>query len=178
MHSGCLIGQDENAPRDAEGVLCSPQGATFGLGGAIRIHFFRHLRVGGEGLVSTQNSKLTDCRHRLQPGSYVRTGFGGVSADAYWRCNKVWPYIGGVIGGGSVRALYIIEGREADWREEQRSVFHKQPFFCVDPYVGFDWCLTGKVHLTFRLDWLLALHQRKLVLPTGPRLYLGFMFCH
>ena len=81
LHSGRLFGRDENAPRDAEGVLCSPQGATFGLGGALRIHLFRHLRVGGDGLVSTMNSAATDCWNRLQSGSYIRTGCGGVSAD-------------------------------------------------------------------------------------------------
>lgn len=178
VHAGYLFGQDKNAPRDNQGVLCSPQGATFGLGGALRVHLFKHLRVGGEGLVSTMNSATTDCRQRLQSGSYIRTGWGGVLADAYWRGEKVWPFIGGTIGGGVTRALYILEGNENDWQEDPHSVFHKQPFFCIDPYVGLDWCMTKKVHLTFRFDWLIALHHGQLVLPTGPRLYVGFMFGH
>lgn len=86
VHAGYLFGQDKNAPRDNQGVLCSPQGATFGLGGALRVHLFKHLRVGGEGFVSTMNSATTDCRQRLQSGSYIRTGWGGVLA----RCLFAW----------------------------------------------------------------------------------------
>lgn len=178
LHTGYLFGQAPNAPHDATGVPYSPQGATFGIGGAMRVHLFNHLRIGGEGFVSTMNSTTTDCRQHLQSGSYIRTGWGGLCMDACWRKEKVWPYIGGTIGGGAMRALYLMEGDEKDWQEEQHAVFHKQPFFCVDPYIGLDWCMKKKVHMTFRLDWLLAIHQQALVMPTGPRLYIGFMFCH
>lgn len=178
VHKGYLFGQDANAQYDAQGMICSTQGATFGLGGTVRVHLFKHLRIGSEGFVSTMNSIATNCRQRLQSGSYIRTGWGGVSADVCWRDEKVWPFIGGTIGGGAMRALYILEGNEDDWQEEQHAVFHKQSFFCVATYFGFDWCMTRKVHLTFRFDWLIALHHGQLVLPTGPRLYIGFMFGH
>lgn len=178
LHTGYLFGQNQNAPRDAQGVLCSPQGATFGIGGAIRVHLLNHLRIGGEGFVSTMPSTTTDIRQHLQKGSYVRSGWGGMLIDAYWRCNKILPYIGGTLGGGAMRSLFIIEGDENDWQEEQRAVFHRQPFFLVNPYVGFNWEMTKKVHLTFRFDWMLAIHKRQLALPTGPRIHVGFMFCH
>lgn len=178
LHTGYLFGKDKNVPYDDQGVSYSPQGATFGLGGAVRIHLLKHLRIGSEGFVSTMNSATTDCRQRLQSGSYIRTGWGGVLADVCRRGDKVWPYIGGTIGGGAMRALYITDGDENNWKEEQHSIFHKQAFFCIDPYIGLDWCMTKTVHLTFRFDWLIALHQRQFILPSGPRLYVGFMFCH
>jgi len=178
LHTGYLFGQDRNAPRNAEGTLCSPQGATFGIGGAARVHLWKYLRVGGEGFVSTMNVGTTDCRQLLQPGSYVRTGWGGLLADACWRREKVWPYVGGTLGGGAMRSFYLLEGSQDDWTGETNALFHKQSFFVVDPYVGLDWCMTGKVHMTFRLDWMIALHKSKVVYPTGPRLYVGFMFCH
>jgi len=178
LHTGYLFGQNQNAPRDAEGVLCSPQGAMFGIGGAVRVHLMNHLRIGGEGFVSTMPSTTTDCRQRLQSGSYIRTGWGGVLADAYWRCEKIWPYIGCTLGGGAMRSLYILEGNENDWEEEDRALFHKESFFFLDPYVGLDWCMKEKVHMTFRFDWLVALHHSALVQPTGPRISVGFMFCH
>jgi len=178
LHTGYLFGQDSHAPRDVNGVLCSPQGVTFGIGGTIRIHLMDHLRVGGEGFVSTMNSGMTDCRDRLQSGSYIRQGWGGVLADACWRLHTIWPYVGSSFGGGVVRALYILEGDETDWREEPHAIFHKQSFFYVSTYTGFDWCMSDKVHLTFRLDWLVALHDREVVIPTGPRVHIGFMFCH
>lgn len=178
FHSGYMFGRDNNAPKAPDGTSTSPQGATFGIGGALRVHLWKHLRTGFEGFVSTMHSGTTDRSSVLQPGSYVRVGCGGVLADACWRLDKAWPYIGGAIGGGSMKGLYILEGDQYSWSQDANSTFHKQSFFYVTPYVGCDYCLTRKVHLTFRFDWMLAFHHQSLVQPTGPRLYFGFMFCH
>ena len=177
FHTGYLFGQDKNAPTIG-GRSASPQGAMFGIGGALRVHLWKHFRTGFEGFVSTMPSTTTDLRSVLKPGSYVRVGCGGVLADCCWRLDKVWPYIGGAIGGGSMKGLYILEGDQDSWSQDANSTFHKQAFFYVTPYVGCDYCLTSKVHLSFRLDWLLAIHQREPALPTGPRIYVGIMFCH
>lgn len=177
-HVSYLFGVNPEAPKTPEGVLCSPQGGSFGLGGALRVHLWKHLRVGGEGFVSTMNSGATNMKHILQEGSYIRTGWGGLIVDACWRKEKVWPYIGGSIGGGAMRSLYVLEGNQDDWVAEEVAWLHKTSFFYVNPYVGVDWCMTQKVHMTFRADWLLALNKRALVMPTGPRLLIGFMFCH
>jgi hypothetical protein len=90
----------------------------------------------------------------------------------------VWPYIGASVGGGAMRSLYIVDGDESDWQPEVQSVFHKQSFGYVNPYVGMDYCITRRIHATFRLDWMLAFANKQLVYPTGPRLYIGIMFCH
>lgn len=177
-HASYLFGVNPEVPKTPEGVLCSPQGGSFGLGGALRVHLWKHLRVGGEGFVSTMNSGATNLKQILQEGSYVRTGWGGLIVDACWRKEKVWPYIGGSIGGGAMRSLYVLEGSQDDWVEEETAWLHKTSFFYVNPYVGVDWCMTQKVHMTFRADWLLALNKGDLVMPTGPRLLIGFMFCH
>jgi hypothetical protein len=177
-HGGYLFGVNADAPNTADGVVCSPQGGTFGLGGALRVHLWNHLRVGGEGFVSTMNSGTTTMKHVLKEGSYIRTGFGGVAIDACWRKEKVWPYIGGSIGGGAMRSLYVLEGSQDDWAAEDAAYLHKTPFMYVNPYVGMDWCMTKKVHMTFRIDWMVALHKGDVVKPTGPRLLVGFMFCH
>jgi hypothetical protein len=177
-HGGYLFGVNADAPNTADGVVCSPQGGTFGLGGALRVHLWNHLRVGGEGFVSTMNSGTTNMKHVLKEGSYIRTGFGGVAIDACWRKEKVWPYIGGSIGGGAMRSLYVLEGSQDDWAAEDAAYLHKTPFMYVNPYVGMDWCMTKKVHMTFRIDWMVALHKGDVVKPTGPRLLVGFMFCH
>lgn len=177
-HGGYLFGVNADAPKIADGVVCSPQGGTFGLGGALRVHLWKHLRVGGEGFVSTMNSGTTNMKHVLKEGSYIRTGFGGVAIDACWRKEKVWPYIGGSIGGGAMRSLYVLEGSQDDWAAEDAAYLHKTPFMYVNPYVGLDWCMTKKVHMTFRIDWMVALHEGDVVKPTGPKLLVGFMFCH
>ena len=177
-HAGYLFGENADAPKADNGLICSPQGGTFGLGGALRVHLWNHLRVGGEGFVSTMNSGTTNMKHVLQKGSYIRTGWGGVLMDACWRKEKVWPYIGGSVGGGAMRSLYVLDGSQDDWIAENKAYLHKQSFFYVNPYVGMDWCMTQKVHMTFRVDWMVALHAGEVVLPTGPRLLVGFMFCH
>lgn len=178
VHASYLFGVNPEVPKTPEGVLCSPQGGSFGLGGALRVHLWKHLRVGGEGFVSTMNSGATNLKQILQEGSYIRTGWGGLIVDACWRKEKVWPYIGGSIGGGAMRSLYVLEGSQDDWVAEEVAWLHKTSFFYVNPYVGVDWCMTQKVHMTFRADWLLALNKGDLVMPTGPRLLIGFMFCH
>ena len=177
-HGGYLFGVNTEAPKMIDGVVCSPQGGTFGLGGALRVHLWNHLRIGGEGFVSTMNSGTTNMKHVLKEGSYIRTGFGGVAVDACWRKEKVWPYVGGSIGGGAMRSLYVLEGSQDDWVAEEAAYLHKTPFMYVNPYVGMDWCMTKKVHMTFRIDWMVALHKGDVVKPTGPRLLVGFMFCH
>ena len=177
-HAGYLFGENADAPKADNGLICSPQGGTFGLGGALRVHLWKHLRVGGEGFVSTMNNGTTNMKHVLQKGSYIRTGWGGVLMDACWRKEKVWPYIGGSVGGGAMRSLYLLDGSQDDWIAENKAYLHKQSFFYVNPYVGMDWCMTQKVHMTFRVDWMLALHAGEVLLPTGPRLLVGFMFCH
>ena len=177
LHAGYLFGQPASATLPI-GENISPQGMTYGLGGSMRVHLWKHLRVGMEGFSSNVKSGLTDQRDFLQKGSYIRTVWGVVIADACWRLEKVWPYIGGSVGGGAMRTLSVVEGSQDDWNPEQLAILHKQGFGYVNPYVGMDYCITKRIHATFRLDWMLAFAKLGLVYPTGPRLYVGIMFCH
>ena len=177
LHAGYLFGKNPSAILPS-GESISPQGLTTGIGGSLRINLWKHLRVGCEGYVSTMKCGVTDMKDVLQSGSYVRTGSGGVLADACWRMEKVWPYIGAAVGGGAMRTLALVDGTEEDWQPEELAMLTKQGFGYVNPYVGIDWCMTKRVHLTLRMDWMLALADKQLVLPTGPRFFFGFMFCH
>lgn len=176
-HVGYLFGQPA-ATVLPSGESIAMQGMTYGLGGSMRVNLMKHLRVGCEGFSSNVKSGVTDQRDFLQKGSYIRTGWGGLIADACWRLEKVWPYIGGSVGGGAMRTLAVVEGSQDDWQTESTVVLHKQGFGYVNPYVGMDYCITRRIHATFRLDWMLAFADKQLVLPTGPRLYVGIMFCH
>ena len=177
VHAGYLFGQPSGAILPS-GVNISPQGMTYGLGGSMRVNLWKHLRVGMEGFSSNLKMGVSDQRDFLQKGSYIRTGWGGVIADACWRLEKVWPYIGGSVGGGAMRTLSIADGSQDDWQAEGVAILHKQGFGYVNPYVGMDYCITKRIHATFRLDWMLAFADKQLVYPTGPRLYIGIMFCH
>lgn len=172
LHTGYQFGQ---TPAPGIGKW---QGATFGIGGALRVHLWKYLRVGGEGFVSTMPSVCSNMRQSLVDGSYVRNGWGGILADFCHRGERVWLYGGGAIGGGSCKSLYIYQGNQNDWEPEASTIYSKQAYMYIDPYVGLDYCMTSKVHLTMRIDWMVALHRGDVVYPTGPRLYFGFMFCH
>ena len=176
-HVGYLFGHPADATLPT-GEKISPQGMTYGLGGSMRVHLWKHLRVGMEGFSSTMKSGVSDQHDFLQKGSYIRTGWGGVIADACLRMEKVWPYIGGSVGGGAMRTLSIVDGSQDDWQAEGVAILHKQGFGYVNPYVGMDYCITKRIHATFRLDWMLAFANKQLIFPTGPRLYVGIMFCH
>ncbi len=171
FHLGYLFGKDKAIPHN-------PQGLTYGIGGALRVNLWKHLRVGGEGYVSTMPSSATDQHHILKSGSYIRNGWGGLLVDAHWRYKKFWPYIGGTIGGGSKRTLFVCDGNFNDWQPEHKSTVNKQSYFILSPFVGFDYLLTQRIHLTFKVDYVLAFHKNNLVTPTGPRLYFGILFCH
>lgn len=171
LHMGYLFGREAQSPY-------SMQGMVWGIGGALRVNLLNHLRIGSEGYVSNMPVFLTDQSNILKAGSFMRMGWGGILMDAYWRTDKAWPYIGATIGGGTMRTLYIKEGDQLDHAPEQDAMFHKESFAAVTPFVGCDYLLTEKVHLTFKLDWILGLNCHGLVQPTGPRLYVGFLFCH
>ena len=47
----------------------------------------------------------------------------------------------------------------------------------VAPFVGYEWAMTQKIHLVLKLDYLLNVTNPQPDFITGPRLYIGFMFC-
>jgi hypothetical protein len=72
----------------------------------------------------------------------------------------------------------MFDGGANDWKPEDKAVFKKEDFFAVDPFVGCDIALGEAVRVTVKMDWLLALRRSGLNAPTGPRLYVGFIFAH
>ena len=171
VHLGYLYGSNSKAPM-------TMNGGTMGIGGAARVHLWNHLRIGGEGYVSTLPVWMSRQSGYLQLGSYVRNGWGGILADAYWQCGKVFPFLGATIGGGAQRALYIAEGSQTDWQEEPRALFHRQTYFMLDPFIGIEVAVSAHMHLTLRADYVLPILRTGLLAPHGPRIYIGMMFCH
>lgn len=171
LHLGYLFGENKTFPYN-------PQGLTYGIGGALRVNLWQHLRVGTEGYVSTIKTGASDHSSILQTGSYIRNTWGGLLADVYWKCGKFWPYIGGTIGGGVKNSLFIPNGNLNDWKPEIESIVNKQAYFLVAPFFGFSYLLTPRIHFTLKVDYVLAIHKSQLLTPTGPRLYFGILFGH
>ena len=82
------------------------------------------------------------------------------------------------MGGGTETAFYLFQGDKHDWEKEDHVVFHKQPFFALDPYVGLEYAVGRVLRLTVRADWLITINSDGLNRPTGPRLYFGVVFSH
>ena len=150
----------------------SPKGSTFGIGGVARLHLSDHFRTGFEGYFSNMGLKK-----EVESGSHNKVFWTGALADWYWKAGIFYPYIGTTIGGGMETAFYIFEGDKHDWLPET-AVFHKQPFFAVDPFIGCDIAVGEAMRLTVKTDWLLAINNEGLNRPFGPRIYFGFIFAH
>ena len=159
-------------------------GFTFGLGGALRMHLKDKIHLGAEGFVSTLPLMGT--------GSSIRTGWGGVLCDVYTNWGKVRPMIGITLGGGSMRRLYVPGQTDKVNYAVSDSIYYnasytQTPFFFMDPYVGLEVALKAHTALLIRVDYMLPFGKQSSKLtdnvkwsnfmsPTGPRLYVGFMF--
>ncbi len=166
VHTGYLSGCDNPYGYDAAGV-------TFGIGGVAKIHLPKKFRVGFEGYFSSM------ALHRdIEDGSFNKLFWTGILADRYWKVGKFYPYVGATVGGGMETTFYIFEGDKYDWLPEASAVYHKQPFFAVDPFIGVEYKVGAALRLTLKADWLLAINSDGLNRPMGPRLYFGCIFAH
>lgn len=162
LHSGFVKGEFPQLAHTASGM-------PFGIGGVIRIHLGDHWRIGSEGYMSTLQQSHN--------GSYVKYGWGGLLGDFYWQFGRFMPYAGLTIGGG-VNTNLLMKGHSAiAWEPVDNTYFNKQSFLAIDPFIGCDYVVSDAFHLTLKADWLNCIN-RKYRIPSGPRLYVGFIFYH
>ncbi|MGN1247814.1 MAG: hypothetical protein ACI4UO_04420, partial [Paludibacteraceae bacterium] len=127
----------------------------------------------------------------------------GLVLDYYWTRDRFRPFLGFTLGGGSMRRMYEGEMDQTKVRHGDRTsmsardqvgaspesdltynaYFRKTPFLFVGPYVGFEYALTKRVALVCRLDYVVPFGRNltdeyAYMAPSGPRLYVGFMFGH
>lgn len=162
VHTGYLSG-------NLDAIGYQAKAAPMGIGGVIRLHLGDHFRIGSEGYVSTLSQRGN--------GSYLKYGWGGILADFYMVFGRFQPYAGLTLGGGAMTTLLMFEEPSSAWAPVNGTIYHKQGFMAVDPFVGCDFIVSGPMHLTLKLDYLCALSGSKL-LPHGPRVYVGFLFYH
>ena len=131
------------------------KGMAYGIGGAIRVGFGKHLRVGMEGYVST---------HKYGPNaSSAKIGWGGLLLDSHWKIDKVTIFAGGVIGGGSYTHSTVTNKENEsshDYKddftiENQDISFRKYPFLVIDPFFGVEYALTKRISAVAKIDYML-----------------------
>lgn len=147
------------------------RGMPLGIGGMLKIHLGNHLRVGTEGY----SSNLRYGRN----GSYSHTGWGGLLVDWIIPLGKWMPFAGITVGGGGVKNVTVLGDTTEDFiLDDGTTSFRKYAFMAIAPFAGVEYALTGRVHVVFKADWLLDVTSGQPDFVQGPRLYLGFVFCH
>lgn len=162
VHTGYLRG---SFPQIGHSV----SGMPVGIGGMIKIRLGNHWRVGSEGYASILP--------QLKNGSYSRFGWGGILGDFYWTFVKFSPFVGVTLGGGANSNLLILDEQTEPWTTLDNSYFNRRGFFAIAPFVGCNYAVTNSFQLTLKADWLNGISASGNI-PSGPRLYFGFVFCH
>ena len=118
LHTGFVCSNDVTVTSlSGASQKVSLSGAPFGIGGAIRFMFGKHLRVGAEGYVST----LTYGEYQ----SHAETGWGGILADCAWKIGKCRLFVGGTVGGGSQTNTTILSPIVDDYIAEENISYRK-----------------------------------------------------
>lgn len=145
-------------------------GLPLGIGGALKVRFGDHLRVGTEGYTSALSYG--------DYGSSLSIGWGGLLVDWTFRVGRFVPYVGATIGGGSVENLTLTEKPATDLLPEPLVSYRKYGVGVVVPFVGVEYGLTERMSLTMKVDYMLPLGRAEFDFPSGVRCYVGFMFNH
>ncbi|MDR1671106.1 MAG: hypothetical protein LBR57_01130 [Alistipes sp.] len=199
IHTGYIAGGNVvlyDSERDLliKDIPIGVSGPPIGIGGAIRLHFGPHLRIGAEGHVSTLN--YGSGRGSMRNQSHARIGWGGFLADYSWTIGKNWTmYAGGTIGGGSFKNLTLLDATPTDYTLEHRHAkidvdddkeleevvlpgasYRNYSFMVLAPFVGIEYAINDRISLNLKTDWMLKLSNPQKDFATGPRLYFGFTF--
>lgn len=158
-------------PDGSEGGIAAINGLPLGIGGALKLHFGKYLRIGTEGY----SSNLRYGKH----GSYEHTGWGGVLVDAVIPAGQWFPFAGLTVGGGGVKNVTALEDTTGDFiLDNGTTSYRKYTFMALAPFIGVEYALTERIHLVIKADWLLDMTSGQTDFVRGPRIYFGFMFCH
>ena len=173
VHSGYVSAGNVTFTPPNGGVPATAKisGAPLGIGGALKIHFGKYLRIGTEGY----SSNLKYGKH----GSYEHVGWGGLLIDGILPLGRWFPFAGLTIGGGGVKNVTAFQDTIDDFTlDDGTTSYRKYTFMAIAPFVGIEYALTGRIHLVMKADWLFDATSRQSDFMHGPRVYIGFMFCH
>lgn len=169
VHSGWLSAGTITIDAPGGSYTQRMEGLPTGIGGAAKLCFGDHLRVGCEGYVTTLKYGGT--------GSYASVGWGGVLADCIWEL-KGWAPFGGVtVGGGRVKNLTLAAKPSGDFTAEQGASYRNYGFAAVTPFAGVEIPVGPVLRIVLKVDWLLNVSNPQPDYPSGPRIYVGFSFC-
>lgn len=148
----------------------SVAGVPLGIGGALKVRFGDHLRVGTEGYTSSLGYG--------DFGSSLSIGWGGLLVDWTFEAGEFTPYVGLTVGGGVVENLTLTQKPTTDFVPEELVSYRHYGVGVVVPFVGVEYGLTERMSLTVKADYICPIATREFDFPQGVRCYVGFMFNH
>ncbi len=143
-------------------------GVPTGIGGAIKFHFGKYLRLGTEGYSTSLKYGPHD--------SSLNIGWGGILVDGLYRMGRWAPFAGVTLGGGSVKNLTVTAPVHDDFAVESGISYRRYSFMTVTPFAGVEFAATSHMHLILKVDWMTNVSDRQPDFPSGPRFYFGFSF--
>lgn len=143
-------------------------GVMRGLGGRLHFYLGKHLRAGGAGAaVSLAYDKPG------VSGSYVRVGYGGLTAEATGQRGR-WRYSAGLlVGGASFENMHIVERTDRgrfDGYLDDRATFMISPLFTLER------SMTDAISLMVMADYLWGPELGVRRHFGGPKVHLGVLF--
>lgn len=173
VHSG-YVSAGEISVLTPAGTTTQPQamrGLPMGIGGALRLHFGDHLRVGTEGYTSSLGYG--------DYGSAVSLGWGGLLVDVCNRWGRWEPFVGVTVGGGLVENLTLSTSPADDFVAEEGASYRNYATMLLAPFVGTEYAISERMGLVFKADYISPIGGSSHPdFPRGVRLYVGFMFKH
>ena len=163
LHTGYVSGGKININYQEKVQL---QGMPFGIGGVLRFHFGKHLRIGGEGYNSTL--------HYGKNKSYATLSCGGLLIDYQLEINKFTLFFGGTIGGGSVKNISVVSNQST----EKNAVYRNYSLMLANPFLGMEYAVAQRIRLIAKVDYLFNISKKQPDFSTGVRLYAGIVFFH
>jgi hypothetical protein len=146
----------------------SPQGVVKGLGGRLHFYLGNHWRVGGGGAAVSFGYKAPGL-----DGSYVRLGYGGITAEATGQRGR-WRYSAGVLaGGGAFDNLHLISETGGGRYE---AVLDHRATMIVSPLLTLERSMTDAISLMIAADFLWGPHLGDRHHLGGPKVHFGVLF--
>ena len=167
FHTGYLSGGCLNMP-DNQGKI-NIEGMPAGIGGLLRLHLGKHLRIGGEGYTSTLSYGKNE--------SFMTLAWGGLLIDSPWKINKYTAFFGGTIGGGSIKNITVLHTPPSH-SIEKSAVYRNYSVMTAVPFMGMEYALTRRIHLITKVDYIVNIAQKQSDFAMGPRVYAGIIFFH
>lgn len=147
----------------------SINGMTMGIGGRMMFALGDHLRVGGEGYVSSMS---------YGENREVSLAWGGLSAETVLRLgDKSYLLFGATLGGGSYTNQCSLTAPTND-NTAHPTVWQSSALILAVPFVAMEYASGSSLRGIVKLDWVTApfAGSSRGDFSSGPRLYIGVMF--